>query len=1134
MILRYLHLSDLHLSYKDMMGDDWAVGAFNEDVVTRSMIEKIKKIREGAENADPFDFVLITGDIARYGKREEYAVAQVFCQRLLEAAGLPPRRLYLIPGNHDVNRAEVKDSHQKRFYRFENQDEITDLLTDQDIFPVVMRKFAEFNRFAEQAMDRQHFTETVYHMVESLPLEKNGRRVKVNLVGLNSALMAGYDGDDQKKLALGLHQTHRALDRLDETATISIGFFHHPFPCFHPADKVCENRLMQNLDLIHTGHFHEPENSHVRSAAGQAVIIGAGAAFESRESYNSFNIVEINLATGKGTSQFYKYLPNHHIWKKDTDANPRDPKGIFPFSLDRVSAQPPRPVETAAACAPAVKTPPEFKSPPEFKTQKVHFIHNYLLPKDFIGRADLKNRLIRLMAGKPDPKTNSAASLATVRGIGGLGKSCLARKVLDKIKGDARFDHIVWFSFYEARTEDEAWFLSQILKALGAFPKTQTGSSQGGHPGARKLRETLCRELDQTPILLILDGLEVIQDTNKPATGFYGRIHPIHPETLKLLTHLCNQSCSAALVTTRVSLSEFSGVSGCAEIPLTALAPDAGAKFLKSLGVDGSKDELIRCVEIFGGHPLTLKAAGKFMALKRIAAKQVETVTGDPALFQASPEGEKVAKIVALYRDDLDDDQEYFLKMLSLHPRSVTKSNFSALIRGYQDHGKTPASDGADMIDTALDNIVLPLVQKGLIEESKNLDGTLTYSAHPLMKTGFSTWLHPEEKGRAHETWADAAKASPDISGNAMTAKTIEELQPYLDVTDHYLAANRPKAAWEIYYGRNVDQRLDHLGHARKVLEMGKRFETLLNPGALSLSASDRVFLYEYLSRSSHDLDNPGATISYSGKQFHAAKETSDKNRILTHGAIHAEVCLNLGEVAAAKETLAEVAPLAEELGSGSGWKIFQKVSGKAALFSGQFQTAVWMFKKHMDDSSTYNLILYHGELAEALTRSGEPSQAETELKKARDLAEKNRIHALLPFILGGFTHAALKKGEIHLAREYDKNRLALRKSLDLPCEPNKFLLIAEKEYDRAIREAMPRISSNGNEQIDKAEEIESLLVLAQAWHGQGDAEKADDYFQRATQLMEETGCWREKDRWEETRDKLAQAKRPEQTHGEK
>lgn len=65
MKLRYLHLSDLHLSYKQMRGDDWAVEAFNQDMVTRSMLTKIKEL---INQGNVLDFIIISGDLARGGK----------------------------------------------------------------------------------------------------------------------------------------------------------------------------------------------------------------------------------------------------------------------------------------------------------------------------------------------------------------------------------------------------------------------------------------------------------------------------------------------------------------------------------------------------------------------------------------------------------------------------------------------------------------------------------------------------------------------------------------------------------------------------------------------------------------------------------------------------------------------------------------------------------------------------------------------------------------------------------------------------------------------------------------------------------------------------------------------------------
>ena len=68
MKLRYIHLSDLHLSHSNMKGDQWAAVALNQDIVTSSMLNTIQEI---VENGEPIDFIIITGDLARHGKQKE-------------------------------------------------------------------------------------------------------------------------------------------------------------------------------------------------------------------------------------------------------------------------------------------------------------------------------------------------------------------------------------------------------------------------------------------------------------------------------------------------------------------------------------------------------------------------------------------------------------------------------------------------------------------------------------------------------------------------------------------------------------------------------------------------------------------------------------------------------------------------------------------------------------------------------------------------------------------------------------------------------------------------------------------------------------------------------------------------------
>ncbi len=329
MKIRYLHISDLHLARSE---NGNAVDVFNQDVVTYSMIEKINEL------GSDIDFIIITGDLVRSGKTDEFDVAEVFCEKLLDVCGLGKKDLFIVPGNHDLDRYQITKRQIERLYPFVDQEEISEFFADGDNFPKVMRKFANFNKFASKVLGRELFNNETISFLEPLKIRKDGNEYIVNLMGLNSTLFAGYDGDDRQKLALGLYQVDPLIRKL-EGDNLSIGFLHHPFACHHPEDLVSKNMLTDRLDMIVTGHLHETANEHLFNSAGRCTFIGAGAAFEKRDKENSFNIAEIDTESGKGRVQFYKYLSGYNIWKENTDANPHEKDGGFFFQIRRVDQE---------------------------------------------------------------------------------------------------------------------------------------------------------------------------------------------------------------------------------------------------------------------------------------------------------------------------------------------------------------------------------------------------------------------------------------------------------------------------------------------------------------------------------------------------------------------------------------------------------------------------------------------------------------------------------------------------------------------------------------------------------------------------------------------------------------------------
>jgi len=1108
MKLRFLHLSDLHFRYRQMIGDNWPTEEFNRDMVARSMLEYIEKHIVSEEK---IDFITITGDLAYAGKREDYEVAEVFCKRLLIATGVPENRFYLVPGNHDVNRDEVPEIHSETFYKFETQDKVSMILGDPVLFPALMKKFSEFNHFAEIMMGRRLYDEKVYHLVENLNLEKTGQTFKINLVGLNSALFAGYDHDDQQKLALGLRQVDRALNQMPKEALLSIGFFHHPFSCYHKSDKVCQNMLKEKLNLILTGHLHEPTNAVVQDEAGRAVIIGAGACYETRETQNHFDTVEIDLTTGEGRVQYYKYLTNRNRWYKDSDINPDGKEGQFPFTIEAIRDNP---LVLSEKIPPKskleVKTNGKIEPVPERPTQ-IFFIHDFLLPENFTGRKDEQFRLRNIIKEKIDPSSKKSISLATVRAFAGIGKSCLLRKVVEECGGNSRFSFIIWFSFYEAKTEDQKYFLQQVLSRLGSQEINDDKQKLNGASEVKHLRETLCRYLDSNPVLLILDGLEVIQYTADESYPRFGQITSSYREVHNLLTHICNQGTSAAIVSSRTTLTEFSGISGYLEITLEVFTPEEGAEFLGRMGVKGSKKELMHCSELFKGHALCLKAVGRYMTDKRISAAQVEEITGDPKVFQRSSDGERLTKIINTIRKELKPEQEYFLKMLSLHTRSVSQDNFMVLIENYGESGHDA--------NWVFDYIILPLRTKGLIEELKDSEGNITYSAHPLMKLAFSTWLSKLEKRQSHERWAEAAKSSPAISYSASKATSLEELGPYLDAVEHYLKAGNFGAASDIYLEKGVAIRTYFLGYANVVEQIGKRFAEAVESKVWNPNNDDRGLLFNTLGLAYNALSLEEKALKYFRKQFDAAIASGDDRVVLGDGSILARSLILNGQIDQGIDLLESLKRKVEKQEKESNNPNYFFARATAELYGGKYRKSIPFLKKALENFyEPYDLVNSKLGLAEIYLRLGELTKAESLLNDALKQAENQRISVLISHICDWFTYLALKRRDLKSARYYNNLGIDLRKQLALPAFDDGFLLVAEGKYNQAIRETKQYISTEEEDKIDKNSEITGLIILSQAWYGKGDKGKAIFYLNQAESLMKKTGCWRQKNRLNETR----------------
>jgi len=318
--ITWLHLSDLHFRASD---------AYDENIVLKPFLHDVEE-RINKDGLQP-DLIIISGDIASASRLEEYALARTFLDDLLATTGLPKGRLFLVPGNHDVDRSAITTLSAGATAVLDSRRAINRLLASEDDRALVFQRFRSYRDFVNEYLGEDHipFDHTCYFYVKEI--EVANRRVVI--IGLNSAWLAASD-DDRHKLLLGERQVRAALDARGD-AGLCLAVMHHPFDWLRDFDRNdVEPLLCKGCDFVLHGHMHQAGLQQIRTPDTEVTIIPAGACYETREYPNSYNFVQLNLGTGTGTVYFRTYSDRRGgLWTKDVTNYEQAPDGVYSFQL---------------------------------------------------------------------------------------------------------------------------------------------------------------------------------------------------------------------------------------------------------------------------------------------------------------------------------------------------------------------------------------------------------------------------------------------------------------------------------------------------------------------------------------------------------------------------------------------------------------------------------------------------------------------------------------------------------------------------------------------------------------------------------------------------------------------------------
>ena len=245
-----LHVSDIHFRVPDCENPDL-------DPARSYRTRMLRDVRERIQTLGPVEAILVSGDIAFRGDPAEYKAAYAWLEELAEACECSLERVFVVPGNHDVDRRVIKSSPSTRNAQLavrqapahQRERELRTQFTDLNTGRALLAPLAAYNDFAK-LFNCQVFPPERLYWSQELSLLKG---VRLRIYGLTSTLLFGAEDQDDSQGSLYLSPLQTVLDPVQDVVNLVL--------CHHPPDWFLDQEEVQDAvcgrAAIHLfGHKH--------------------------------------------------------------------------------------------------------------------------------------------------------------------------------------------------------------------------------------------------------------------------------------------------------------------------------------------------------------------------------------------------------------------------------------------------------------------------------------------------------------------------------------------------------------------------------------------------------------------------------------------------------------------------------------------------------------------------------------------------------------------------------------------------------------------------------------------------------------------------------------------------------------
>lgn len=283
--MKWLHISDIHFNLK------------NYD--TDTLREKLLFFLEKQNN---IDFVLITGDIIfQYGNDVEDEDVVNFVKKIINACGCESDKVFICPGNHDVNRKDedrndLISSIRRKKLKITNVDENKLIKAGHERFKSIYKdikgkKYSSFEVFDES---------------------------KYRIISLDTCLLS-KDNKDAGKISLQTSKFLSLKDQITADDKLNIAIMHHGIDFFDQnAAKSFQHWVEDHhVDIVFCGHSHQAGIRTYDETRSEIRQYTCGAALIDNYAIPSFYICNFNNDTWQVEICMYTYSKDNSEWEAD-------------------------------------------------------------------------------------------------------------------------------------------------------------------------------------------------------------------------------------------------------------------------------------------------------------------------------------------------------------------------------------------------------------------------------------------------------------------------------------------------------------------------------------------------------------------------------------------------------------------------------------------------------------------------------------------------------------------------------------------------------------------------------------------------------------------------------------------------